>query len=125
MQWIEDRFWVWIHYGTGKIGRLELFEAMEMVSYLRQRVIGPLTLIRNGKLPRGVRKIESDAPSDLPSLLETVAIHDAVSCIQAFRATVKLYEGLRGLYMTENLVLRHDAEMRALEYLDSIAGRFT
>src|SRR5262245_32208294 len=24
--WIEDRFWIWVRYGAGKIGRGELFE---------------------------------------------------------------------------------------------------
>jgi hypothetical protein len=29
LQWIEDRFWVWVHYGATKIGKNELFESIE------------------------------------------------------------------------------------------------
>jgi hypothetical protein len=34
-QWIEDRFWTWIHYAALKIGRGEYFEALDFLSYLR------------------------------------------------------------------------------------------
>lgn len=123
LQWMEDRFWVWIHYGAGKIGRRELFEAMEHISFLRQTVIAPLLLMKNGKLPRGVRKIEDNAPNDLPALLETVAIHDAQSCVKALRAIAELYIRLRKPYLEEKLIARQDAEKRALEYLSSVAAR--
>lgn len=36
LQWIEDRFWVWVHYVATKIGRNEIFEAIETISFLRQ-----------------------------------------------------------------------------------------
>lgn len=124
-QWIEDRFWVWIHYGAGKIGRQELFETIELISFLRQSVIAPLILMKNGKLPRGVRKIETDAPMELPVLLETVAVHDVQSCVKALRTMVSLYIDLREPYLNETLILRQSAEKKALEYMDSIAARFT
>ena len=124
LQWIEDRFWVWIHYGATKIGREELFEAMEHISFIRQAVIAPLLLMKNGKLPRGVRKIETDAINDLPALLQTVAVHDIQSCITALSATAELYLDLREPYLKENLIVRQEAEKKALEYLNSIAVRF-
>lgn len=52
LQWIEDRFWVWIHYAGTKLGRGEIFEAIEMLSFLRVTVLGPLALMKNGCLPR-------------------------------------------------------------------------
>ncbi len=76
LQWIEDRFWIWIHYGAGKIGRGEIFETIEFISYLRQNVIGPLILMKKGKRPQGVRKIEFDAPEYLERLKSTIAIHE-------------------------------------------------
>lgn len=124
LQWIEDRFWVWVHYGAGKIGRQEIFETMEHISFLRQTVIAPLILLKNKKLPKGVRKIETDAPDDLPALLETVALHDVQSCINAFRATAKLYVRLRETYLNGNLIVRHNAEKKAMEYLNNISERF-
>lgn len=93
MQWIEDRFWVWVHYGASKIGRNEIFETIEFISFMRQTVIGPLALMRSGCLPRGVRKIESDAPQYLPQLKQTVAGYDALSCVNALKNIIQLYLG--------------------------------
>jgi predicted nucleotidyltransferase len=124
MQWIEDRFWIWVHYATGKIGRQEIFETIEFISFLRQTVIAPLILVKNGKLPRGVRKIEVDAPDDLQALLETVADHDVKSNINALRALIDLYLNLREPYLNRNLIVRQRAEERALEYFDDISKRF-
>lgn len=57
-QWIEDRFWTWVHYATLKIGRGEYFEALDFLSYVRSVVIAPLLQIKNHQLPRGLRKVE-------------------------------------------------------------------
>lgn len=123
LQWIEDRFWVWVHYGATKIGRKEIFETIEMISFLRQTVIGPLILMKNGKLPRGVRKIEIDAPNDLPSLLDTIANHDAGSCIKALQAIISLYRNLRENNLHETINIHYHAEERALEYFNDISER--
>ena len=40
-QWIEDRFWTWVHYIAAKIGRGELFECVSGLGYLRDVVFGP------------------------------------------------------------------------------------
>jgi predicted nucleotidyltransferase len=95
LQWIEDRFWVWIHYAATKIARKELFEVMDFLSFLRQVVISPLLQMKNGKLPRGVRKIEMDIPNEIDSLNKTVAIHELRSCISAVQASIDLYIELR------------------------------
>ncbi len=123
LQWIEDRFWVWVHYAAGKIGRGEIFEAVETISFLRQTVVAPLILMKNGRLPRGVRNIEADARKDLPALLKTVAVHEAQSCISAVRAIIRLYLELREPCSRQKLVVRHHAEAKALEYLEFIANR--
>ncbi len=62
IQWIEDRFWIWVHYGSTKIERGEIFEAIGFISFLRQTVIGPLIVLKNDEQPKGGRKIEIDAP---------------------------------------------------------------
>ena len=58
LQWYEDRFWIWVHYIANKIGRKELFDAIEGLSFLRQQVLGPMILMKNEQPPRGVREIE-------------------------------------------------------------------
>src|SRR5678815_3323067 len=87
-QWIEDRFWIWVHYAATKIGRGELFEAIDFLSFLRGAVLGPLALARAGARPSGVRKIETTAPAFAVELQHTIATHDAADCLRALRACV-------------------------------------
>src|SRR5690606_4243979 len=79
-QWIEDRFWTWIHYALLKIGRGEYFEAYDFMGFLRMVVLGPLLHIKNGNLPRGVRKIESQIErEDLEKLKHTLPAYSKQS----------------------------------------------
>lgn len=45
LQWIEDRFWIWVHCAATKLARRELFEALNMIACPRDRVLGPLALL--------------------------------------------------------------------------------
>lgn len=95
-QWLEDRFWVWVHYATQKIGRGEYVEALDFLSFLRTSVLGPLLHIRREKLPRGVRKLEFVlSPTELRDLHETVARPERGDLVQALDACVRLYLALR------------------------------
>lgn len=123
LQWIEDRFWVWIHYGATKIGRREIFEIIEFISYMRQVVIGPLILMKNGKLPRGVRRIEFDAPEELPLLVNTIPSYDIQSCIKALQVIIELYLDLREYHAKGNLIKNYQAERYSVEYLNEIAKK--
>ena len=58
-QWIEDRFWVWIHYVAAKIARGEIFEAVDGLTMIRGSALAPLaTSGRNG--PTGGRTPSRD-----------------------------------------------------------------
>lgn len=120
LQWIEDRFWVWIHYGATKVGRGEIFETIEFISFLRQTVIGPLLLLKNGKLPRGVRKIEIDAPDSIELLKETVASYNIESCIKSLNIIIQIYLDLREYFATDDFIKQVEAEKCSLEYLNRI-----
>jgi predicted nucleotidyltransferase len=122
-QWIEDRFWTWIHYATLKIGRGELFEALDFLATIRGIVIAPLLQVKNKRLPRGVRKVEIHFPkSDLANLIETVASHNIDSVIAATRKTVSLYQQLRAeLFSTVSI--QHATEKKVLDYFDHIELR--
>lgn len=124
LQWIEDRFWVWVHYGATKLGRKEIFEAIALVEHLRNKVIGPLALIKNNKLPRGVRKLEFDAANDLPKLIKTVPSYDANSCADAILVTIDIYRDLRKELADANLIIRSEAERLTVEYLDDVITRY-
>ena len=49
--WIDKRFWIWMHYALLKIGRREIFEAIDMINFVRSNVLGPLALRRAGAWP--------------------------------------------------------------------------
>jgi len=115
-QWIEDRFWVWVHYVAGKIGRGELFEAIEAVGLMRTLALGPLALLRHGARPTGVRRIERLAPAAAHQLRHTVSRHDRDECAAALRAAVDVYRSLRAA----DVERRTDAERAAMQYLSRV-----
>jgi hypothetical protein len=120
-QWIEDRFWIWIHYATTKIGRGELLEAFDSLGFLRIVVLGPLLQIKNGNTPRGVRKAEMSLPADdLAALQRTIASYDRESIIAALESCFEIYRGLREKLFSKEVNWRLSAESRAVEYLQSV-----
>jgi hypothetical protein len=117
-QWIEDRFWTWVHYGAVKILRGEYFEAFDFLAALRMLVHGPLLHIKYGGLPRGVRKLESIlATSDLEDLKLTLPHYDKQSLIMSLKNSVELYQRLRSAVFDDTVVLREKAEKKVIGYL--------
>ena len=123
LQWIEDRFWVWVHYGAGKIGRGEIFEAQDLLAFLRLRVLGPLALADSDARPCGVRRLESDAPRYVPELCRTIAAYDQGACLEALATAANLYRKLRAGSTIDLLQRRSDAEQAVMEYLDTIRAQ--
>jgi hypothetical protein len=119
-QWIEDRFWTWIHYVLLKIGRGEYLEALDFFGFLRMVVFGPLLHIKNGNLPRGVRKVETQlADIDLVQLKRTIASYDKQSLIDAVENSVKLYQSLRN-ELFNSIAFQRAAEEKVIAYLQYI-----
>ncbi|MGG4048916.1 oxalate:formate antiporter [Paenibacillus favisporus] len=116
-QWIEDRFWVWVHYCAAKLGRGELFEVIDTITFMRNTVLGPLVLIHNGHSPRGVRKLEKYALKEMEELQGTVPIHSFESCYHALKNTIQMYQRLR---QGSDIVPRNEAERVSIEFLDGI-----
>lgn len=116
-EWIEDRFWIWVHYAATKIARGELFEAIDFLAFLRGTVLGPLALARAGARPSGVRKIETIAPAFALELRHTIATHDTEDCLRALRACVDLYRSLKPRASSERV------EDAAMEYLAEVERR--
>jgi len=117
LQWIEDRFWIWIHYGAAKVGRGELFEAHDFLAYLRMQVLGPLALQASGARPTGVRKIETAAPIYVDRLRATLGAYGAAACLDALHASVRLYLELRDSLAPDDLIPGRGAQQAAMEYL--------
>ena len=117
-QWIEDRFWVWVHYATSKVGRGELFEAHDFLAYLRGAVLGPLALARAGLRPSGVRHLERLPAGDVDLLRGTVAGMSREEAIRALRASISAYRALRP--SDGSVLFRAAAERAAMSYLEHV-----
>jgi predicted nucleotidyltransferase len=71
LQYLEDRFWTWCIYADSKIRRGELWEARDMIEYLRNNVIVRL-LTYSERLPfEGNRRIENKFSVETVSALQS------------------------------------------------------
>jgi predicted nucleotidyltransferase len=123
LQWIEDRFWVWVHYGAAKIGRGELFEACDFLAFIRAQVLGPLALKLRGARPSGVRRLELVAPDLAEEMRSTLAAYDPRSCGAALQSAAEMYRRLRRALAVPALVLCTEAEHAAMAHLEAVSAR--
>ena len=93
--WFEQRAWIWLHYGAAKLARGELFEAIGMLAFFRDQVLGPMLHRRARRPQRGVRRIEALGGPCLEQLASTVPTLDAGSVRGAFMAAIEMYVDLR------------------------------
>lgn len=120
-QWIEDRFWIWVHYILLKIGRGEYFEVLDALSFLRLTVLGPLLHIKNGSLPRGVRKLEMKLPAaDLEALKMTVALPQRPLLLAALQKAIELYNHLRKALYGNTIQLQQETEKQVMLFFETI-----
>ena len=120
-QWIEDRFWTWVHYTLLKIGRGEYFEAFDFFGFLRMVVFGPLLHIKNGNLPRAVRKVEVELnENDFADLKTTIPEYEKKSLLKSLRNSVKLYRNLRESLFDESIKRQSETEKKVMEYFEII-----
>ncbi len=123
-QWIEDRFWTWVHYALLKIGRGEYLEAYDFLGFLRMAVLGPLLHIKNNNLPRGVRKVEKKLSSDdLAKLKLTIPIYNRQSLLYSLRNAVVLYRQLRIELYGAKVNLQNKIDKKVMCYFDEIENR--
>lgn len=123
-QWIEDRFWTWIHYTALKIGRGELMEAYDFFGFLRMVVFGPLLAVKNKQQARGVRKVEMLLPvDDLTLLQQTIPSYDKVSILATLDNSVALYRSLRKDLFPATVLLLKEAEEKVIDYVDHIRNQ--
>ena len=123
-QWVEDRFWTWVHYALLKIGRGEYVEAFDFFGAMRMLVLGPLLHIKNGNLPRGVRKVETQLnKEDLALLKKTLPNYSREGLLDSLQNTITLYRKLREHLFGEEVKLQHEVEERVMEYFYIIQKR--
>ncbi|WP_202923383.1 hypothetical protein [Pontibacter pudoricolor] len=94
------------------------------MGFLRIVVFGPLLHIKNGNLPRGVRKVETDLESeDLANLKLTIPTYDRQSLFNSLRNAVTLYRQLRRELFDCNVILQNDTDKKVMNYFDEIEHR--
>lgn len=120
-QWMEDRFWVWVHYCAAKIGRGELFEAIACLSFLREQVLAPCAKAEARLRPRGVRALEQELPHYLIDFCQTLPTeYEPREISRALQHTIDFYRQLRDRASVAALIRRTDAENAAEGYLQSL-----
>lgn len=123
-QWIEDRFWTWVHYALLKIGRGEYLEAFDFFGFLRMVVFGPLLHIKNDNLPRGVRKVETELEDeDLNKLKQTIPNYNRQSLLDSLKSAVSLYRQLRTSLFDDKVLLQKATEQKVMIYFEDIENR--
>jgi len=122
-QWLEDRFWTWVHYTATKLGRGEYFEALDSVGFLRARVLAPLMQVKNGIRPKALRKVEKELPAaDMDDLIATVADYDPAAISEALLHCVRIYKALRTQLFAADITLHIAAEQRSMAYLQQVSA---
>ena len=119
-QWIEDRFWTWVHYAALRLGRADLFALVGFLGFIREQVLGPLALHAGGFLPYGVRKVEKYLPEFSCRLQETVPAYDVNSCYLAVLASINIYRELRA-NLPDGVIVNEQAETASVCYLKEVA----
>jgi len=117
----EIRFWTWMHYVLGKIGRGEIIEAFDYLCEVRSILIGPLLLYKNKMVARRMRHAEQLPAADLAMLQKTIPTScTAICCFEATIHTIVLFKELRQVLFLDYSKHNIDAEGACLRYAEHI-----
>lgn len=92
LRWIEDRMWTWSWYIQTKVLRGELYEALDGLQYVRDRVLFKLLAMRRGERPSGARRVEARTGEWTAQFAATLPVLRSESMMEALRATMTLYQ---------------------------------
>ncbi|MDR2225233.1 MULTISPECIES: nucleotidyltransferase domain-containing protein [Providencia] len=116
--WFEERAWIWLHYATVKLARGELYEAIGMISFFREQILGPMLYRCAGMPQREVRRIEQLGLDPEKLLASTLASHNRGSVKSSIKNAITAYVTLRtDLPPSPNAVL---SETLLREMLDAL-----
>jgi hypothetical protein len=79
-----------------------------------------MLLVKNNKLPKGVRKLEFYDFEGLESLKDSIAEYNLLSCINSLEILISLYLELREVLYDDSINFRIDAQDKTLKYLHQI-----
>ncbi len=109
IRWMEARIWTWSWYIQSKILRGELYEALDGLQYVRDRVLFRLLAFHGGRRPAGARRAESVVGEHADAFARTFpAALDPEAVLAALRDEIELYRRL-----ADPLLARHGAQIAA------------
>lgn len=121
LQWMEDRFWTWVHYIASKAARGEYFECIDGIGFIRAQVLAPLLQIKSKTTVRRLRKVEKKLNlPDLEDLKITIPQYNKASILKTLDNTIGIYKMLRRKLFTDKEKLQELAEKRAVAFLKKI-----
>ncbi len=120
VQWCADRLPGWAHYLAVKIGRGELYEAVDSLDFLRRRVLAPLLALEAGVAPRALRRLEETRSPRLDALARTVCAYDAAALKAAAREGVTLGYALLDA-VGPDVRRNRETERKTLQFLEELA----
>lgn len=91
LAWMEDRVWVWLWYAQQKILRGELYEALSVITTIREWVLFRLLALRSGVDHAGARRVEGLMGSHGAAIVRTVPLLDPPSLMSATQALATTY----------------------------------
>ena len=110
LRWIEDRMWTWCWYIHAKILRGELYEALDGLQYVRDRVLFRLLAFGRGARPSGARRVEDALGDREEAFAKTIsATHDPAAVLSALRTGIDLYLDLSAPLLAEHGVAPNEA----------------
>ncbi len=60
------------------------------------------------------------AKGELPLLIKTVPDYDPLSCADAFKTIIRLYQELREYHKKPGLIIHNEAEKESIDYFDKV-----
>lgn len=121
-QWMEDRFWTWVHYIASKAARGEYFECIDGIGFIRAKVLAPLLELKSKTAVRGLRKVETKLTlPDLEDLKITVPQYNRTSILKTLDNSISIYKMLRRKVFDNKVNLQELAEKRAVAYFKKIS----
>ncbi len=120
-QWIEDRFWTWIHYVATRVARGELFETIRFLSLIGEKVLGPIAVEISGGKSHGLRRFEQIAGKYLDPMRSTVVSYNRDEMVQALFNVVDIYRSFRKNHAPGTLRINEKAEEVVIHYLENIS----
>ncbi|HXJ66557.1 MAG TPA: nucleotidyltransferase domain-containing protein [Actinomycetota bacterium] len=109
LAWFEGRVWTWSWYIQTKILRGELYEALDGLHYVRDRVLFRLLAFQRGEAGGGSRRIEQHLGPLADRFAATVPAMTQESVLAALREAMRLYVELADPLLAEHGLARNDA----------------